>query len=243
MTGQHGNPHFGVLHILSLVFIFAGFTLLSKAWHVLYHAQRRRQVATTGPYRYVRHPQYIGFVAIMFGFLLQWPTLLTLAMFPVLVVMYVRLAIAEERDSEQAFGQAWRAYAANDAPLHSVVEAGTVGCRRRRQAPLAIRSHGLDRSRQRVGAAQLAKGAELASGLGAIVLGAGLALVLPDWLRAYAMPLLVGGVVVHGLGMTLKYRSRLATVRRCGGSGPCSGYAGPAWSGLGIWIAAVAFGS
>jgi protein-S-isoprenylcysteine O-methyltransferase Ste14 len=112
LTGEHGNPHFGVFHILSFVFIFAGFGLLSQSWHVLYHAQRRRQVATTGPYRLVRHPQYIGFVAIMFGFLLQWPTILTLAMFPVLVVMYVRLAIAEERDSESAFGDAWRAYAA-----------------------------------------------------------------------------------------------------------------------------------
>jgi protein-S-isoprenylcysteine O-methyltransferase Ste14 len=65
-----------------------------------------------GPYRLVRHPQYIGFVAIMFGFLLQWPTLLTLAMFPVLVFMYVRLAVSEERDSERAFGDDWRAYAA-----------------------------------------------------------------------------------------------------------------------------------
>lgn len=110
MTGQHGNPHTGFLHILSFVFIFLGFALLSKSWHVLFHAQRGHQLATTGPYRYVRHPQYVGFVSIMLGFLLQWPTLLTLVMFPVLVVMYVRLAISEERDSEAAFGEAWRRY-------------------------------------------------------------------------------------------------------------------------------------
>jgi protein-S-isoprenylcysteine O-methyltransferase Ste14 len=112
LTGQHGNPHLGVLHILSLVVLFTGFMLLSKSWHVLYHAQKRHQLATSGPYRLVRHPQYIGFVLIMFGFLLQWPTLLTLVMFPVLIVMYVRLAIAEERDSEAAFGESWRIYAA-----------------------------------------------------------------------------------------------------------------------------------
>jgi len=111
VSGQQGNPHFGVPHLLSFVFLFAGFTLLSKAWHVLYHAQRRHQLAKAGPYRVVRHPQYIGFVLIMFGFLLQWPTLLTLVMFPVMVFMYVRLAIAEERDSDKAFGDAWREYA------------------------------------------------------------------------------------------------------------------------------------
>lgn len=112
VTGREGNPHLGVMHLLSFVFLVAGFALLSKAWHVLYHAQRQHQLATAGPYRLVRHPQYIGFVAIMFGFLLQWPTLLTLAMFPVLMVMYIRLAISEEHHSEKAFGQAWRDYAA-----------------------------------------------------------------------------------------------------------------------------------
>lgn len=112
LTGRQGDPHFGALHLLSFAFLIGGFMLLSKAWHVLYHAQRRHELARAGPYRLVRHPQYIGFVAIMFGFLLQWPTLLTLAMFPVLVLMYMRLARAEERESEKAFGEAWRDYAA-----------------------------------------------------------------------------------------------------------------------------------
>lgn len=112
LGGQHGDPHTGFMHLLSFVFIGGGFWLLSKSWHILYHAQRRHELATQGPYEIVRHPQYIGFVAIMAGFLLQWPTLLTIAMFPVLVVMYVRLAINEERDSEAAFGDAWRHYAA-----------------------------------------------------------------------------------------------------------------------------------
>ncbi len=112
LGGQQGDPHFGAMHLLSFVAIGAGFVILSRSWHVLYHAQRERRIATSGPYAVVRHPQYVAFVLIMFGFLLQWPTLLTRAMFPVLVLMYVRLSIAEERDSERAFGDAWRAYAA-----------------------------------------------------------------------------------------------------------------------------------
>jgi hypothetical protein len=54
--------------------------------------------------------------------------------------------------------------------------------------------------------ANLVKAAELASGLGAIVLGAGLALIAPDVLRAYAAPMVAAGLVAHGAGMTLKYR-------------------------------------
>ena len=110
--GFKGNPHFNWLHILSTVLLIGGFWILASAWPVLYRAQKARQLAMQGIYARVRHPQYLGFIVIMLGFLIQWPTLLTLLMFPVLVIMYVRLAISEERQVEAEFGQAWRDYAA-----------------------------------------------------------------------------------------------------------------------------------
>ena len=104
------NPHFGPFHIVSFVFIGGGFWLIAEGWKVLYEAQRRRALATSGIYSFIRHPQYVGFISVMFGFLLQWPTLLTLAMFPVLVFMYLRLARVEERESIAAFGAAYERY-------------------------------------------------------------------------------------------------------------------------------------
>ena len=57
-----------------------------------------------------RLPQYVAFVLVMFGFLLQWPTLITLIMFPVLLIVYARLARREELDAIEAFGDAYRSY-------------------------------------------------------------------------------------------------------------------------------------
>ena len=111
LLGFKGDPHLNPIHVASNVLIVGGFFLLSAAWRVLFRAQREGKLATSGPYAYVRHPQYVGFIVIMFGFLLQWPTLPTVVMFPILVVVYVRLAHREERDVRKEFPQLWDEYA------------------------------------------------------------------------------------------------------------------------------------
>lgn len=108
--GFEGNAHFDPLHIASNVLIILGFFLLSSSWSVLHKAQQSRALATSGWYARCRHPQYIAFIIIMFGFLLQWPTILTVVMFPILVVVYVKLAKHEEQMALEKFGDEYRHY-------------------------------------------------------------------------------------------------------------------------------------
>ena len=112
LLGWKGDPHLSPLHWLSDGLVAGGFILIGSAWSVLYQAQRIHQVAASGPYALIRHPQYAGFTIIMLGFLIQWPTLITLIMFPILITMYIRLARREERESLAEFGEAYAQYAA-----------------------------------------------------------------------------------------------------------------------------------
>jgi protein-S-isoprenylcysteine O-methyltransferase Ste14 len=112
LIGWQGDPHLSPFHLASYVVMGAGFIVLARAWPVLWKAQGEHRLATTGPYASIRHPQYLGFLLIMAGLLLQWPTLLTALMFPVLALAYTRLAIAEEREVRAEFGTAYDRYAA-----------------------------------------------------------------------------------------------------------------------------------
>ena len=109
--GFEGDPHANPIHLVSNILILVGFYLIYKAWLVLHEAQQSGWLAKTGPYAKVRHPQYDGFILVMTGFLLMWPTLLTLIMFPVLIIVYFQLAKQEEKLVRQEFGSAYDEYA------------------------------------------------------------------------------------------------------------------------------------
>ena len=111
LIGWKRDPHVSPFHLASYAFIIGGFWLIAAAWRVLLAAIRAGELATTGAYAHLRHPQYTGFVLIMVGFLLQWPTFATLLMFPILLLVYRRLAIREEREVAAQFGEAWDDYA------------------------------------------------------------------------------------------------------------------------------------
>lgn len=110
LLGMKGDPHLGFIHLISNIFILGGLFLLTTSWKVLYAAQQNHTLATTGPYAFVRHPQYDAFILIMIGFLIQWPTILTLIMFPILVLMYKRLARSEEKEVLKEFGEDYSRY-------------------------------------------------------------------------------------------------------------------------------------
>jgi protein-S-isoprenylcysteine O-methyltransferase Ste14 len=112
LVGWDADPHVSPFHLASYVLIVGGFWLITAAWRVLHAAAQEGTLATSGPYAWLRHPQYLGFLLVMVGWLLQWPTIPTLLMFPVLAVVYARLARSEERDVAAQFGQAWTGYAA-----------------------------------------------------------------------------------------------------------------------------------
>jgi methanethiol S-methyltransferase len=117
-AGQLWHTFFGLkgasllysVYLLSYILIAGGFILIAWAWRVLHEAQRNNQLAQTGPYAGIRHPQYTGFILVMLGLLLVWPALSTAVMFPILVIVYVRLAQFEEKVALEEFGDEYRRY-------------------------------------------------------------------------------------------------------------------------------------
>ena len=113
LLGWQGDAHLGPLHILSNILILGGLILLAVSWKVPYRAQRNLEIARSGPYAVIRHPQYVAFLLLLVGFLVQWPTLPTLVMGPMVIWLYHRLALREEKEAMEIFGEQYARYAQN----------------------------------------------------------------------------------------------------------------------------------
>lgn len=96
--------------MLGYAFVILGIALLIEGWREVYHASRQGRLAGEGLYGAVRHPQYLGIVVALFGQLVHWPTIPTLALFPIIVWAYVRLARKEEARMIERFGEEYLAY-------------------------------------------------------------------------------------------------------------------------------------
>jgi protein-S-isoprenylcysteine O-methyltransferase Ste14 len=96
----------GLFMTLGGLVILLGMILMGQGWQVIHKAQG--SLVTSGVYGKIRHPQYVGIGLVILGALIQWPTLLTLLMAPVLLASYVRLARREERELEARFGEDYR---------------------------------------------------------------------------------------------------------------------------------------
>lgn len=92
------------------LFVLFGIGLLVGGWRAVYVASRDGRIATGGLYSVVRHPQYSGIMLAVFGQIVHWPTVVTLALFPIIVFAYVRLARKEEREMLRRFGAGYEAY-------------------------------------------------------------------------------------------------------------------------------------
>lgn len=117
LTGVFGKEPFyrfynAYVFPASKVIIGIGILLIVFGWRQIYNARRESQgrLVTSGLYGYVRHPQYVGFLLITFGLNVQWLTILTLVLWPMLAALYWRLAKEEDKENEERFGEAFREY-------------------------------------------------------------------------------------------------------------------------------------
>lgn len=106
------GPGFGetLVMVASTMVILLGVLLTAAAWHAIYRGAGA--FVTSGPYARVRNPQYLGLMVVVIGFLIQWPTLITLIMAPFLFWAYIRLAAREEADLRLRYGHLYAEYAA-----------------------------------------------------------------------------------------------------------------------------------
>jgi protein-S-isoprenylcysteine O-methyltransferase Ste14 len=97
--------------LIGYALLFLGIGLFIQGWRELYRAHEQKRLATDGLYGLVRHPQYSGLFIALFGEgVVHWPTVFSVTLFPLIVLIYTLLAYREERQMVRQFGEEYRAY-------------------------------------------------------------------------------------------------------------------------------------
>jgi len=97
--------------LLGYALLFIGIGIFIQGWRELYRAHQQKQLATTGLYSLVRHPQYTGLFIGLFGEgVVHWPTLFSVGLLPIIILAYGLLARSEEKRVVEQFGEAYRDY-------------------------------------------------------------------------------------------------------------------------------------
>lgn len=97
-----------ILHLVSNGFWIMGIVIMGTGWKKIHSA--KGNLVTNGIYGLVRHPQYVGLFLVSLGLMIQWPTLVTLVLWPVMFIVYYRLAAREERRMVEVFGERYLEY-------------------------------------------------------------------------------------------------------------------------------------
>jgi protein-S-isoprenylcysteine O-methyltransferase Ste14 len=110
LTGENlfASIFLGFILPISNVIILIGILLIIFGWRKIYRA--KGQLVTTGIYGHVRHPQYLGFLLLTLGMNVQWIMISTLLLWPILVILYYRLAKEEDKELEEKFGEEYQKY-------------------------------------------------------------------------------------------------------------------------------------
>jgi len=85
------------------VLMIVGAFLIIVGWITLYRNIKRDGFVTNGIYSYSRHPQYFGFILIIAGWFIGWPTILTAIFAPILIYKYVNVCKTEEKEMLNKF--------------------------------------------------------------------------------------------------------------------------------------------
>jgi protein-S-isoprenylcysteine O-methyltransferase Ste14 len=106
-----GETGMMIAMIFGYILLFAGFGIFMEGWRELHRARKENRLVTDRLYSLVRHPQYTGLFIALFGEgIVHWPTVFSVALFPVIVLAYYLLARSEERKVEEEFGDEYREY-------------------------------------------------------------------------------------------------------------------------------------